>query len=79
MFLLTQSLFDLKNDVFEPQNDLFEQKMTFLSQKMTFFARNVIFDQKKSACGTPPAAGKWFLSFLAEKKRLRHAAGRGKW
>ena len=48
---------------------------------MSFFIRNVIFDQKKGACGKPPAGGKWFwchfsseMSFLTKKRRLRQAA-----
>ena len=31
------------------------KKTSFFTAKMQFFSKNVIFDQKKSACGKPPA------------------------
>ena len=55
------------------------KKRDFFEAKMQLFSKNVIFDQKKGACGKPPAEKKCLFPgetlFLGKKKRrLRQAA-----
>ena len=55
----------------------------YKTQKRHFSTETVIFGQKKSACGKPPAEENGPFPgetlFGTKKKRLRQAANRGKW
>ena len=55
----------------------------YKTQKRHFSTETVIFCQKKSACGKPPAEENGPFPretlFGPKKKRLRQAANRGKW
>ena len=68
----------MKKGCFCSRNARNGKKTLFFDRKMAFFSKNVIFDQKKGACGKPPAEKNGLFPrerhFWAKKKRLRQAA-----
>ena len=57
--------------VFDQKNAIFDKKKAPAAigqPEENGFDQNVIFDQKKGACGNAPVGGKWFQSFFIQKK-----------